>query len=164
MLTSALPPVSSLEGCVYDKGDIPSLLTMGEYTMYPMEFCTEDQVAKLFSKICQRGNPVLQGRPAADLILLGRAMYRKAKVLSLGQVAVHKGQPVALGFSWDVADGGVWKDSGLECLLPWLRTRPAERQRSSLSKCEVRLILLVSLVSFHLTMACFSATSHVQAL
>jgi hypothetical protein len=114
MLTSTLPPVSSLEGCVYDKGDIPSLLTMGEYTMYPMEFCTEDQVAKLFSKICQRGNPVLQGRPAADLILLGRAMYRKAKVLSLGQVAVHKGQPVALGFSWDVADGGVWKDSGLE--------------------------------------------------
>lgn len=113
-LASALPAVSSLEGCVYDKGEFPSLVTLGEYTLYPMEYCTEDQVAKLFSKICQRGNPVLQGRPAADLILLGRAMYRKANKSRLGQVAVHKGQPVAIGFHWDVADGGVWKDSGLE--------------------------------------------------
>jgi len=113
-LATALPAVSSIEGCVYNQGDIPSLATLGEYTMYPMEFCTEDQVAKLFSKICQRGNPVLQGRPVGDLILLGKAMYRKAKLERLGQVAMHKGQPVALGFSWDVADGGVWKDSGLE--------------------------------------------------
>ena len=113
-LASALPPVSSLEGCVYNQGEIPALAVLGEYTLYPLEFCTEDQVAKLFSKICQRGNPVLQGRPVADLILLGRAMYRKANILRLGQVAVHKGQPVALGFSWDVADGGVWKGSGLE--------------------------------------------------
>jgi len=114
MLATALPAVSSIEGCVYNQGDIPSLATLGDYTMYPMEFCTEDQVAKLFSKICQRGNPVLQGRPVGDLILLGKAMYRKAKLERLGQVAMHKGQPVALGFSWDVADGGVWKDSGLE--------------------------------------------------
>jgi len=114
MLASALPPVSSLEGCVYNQGEIPALATLGEYTMYPMEFCTEEEVAKLFSKICQRGNPVLQGRPVADLVLLGRAMYRKANLQRLGQVAVHKGKPVAIGFSWDVADGGVWKDSGLE--------------------------------------------------
>merc|ERR1712070_397708 len=26
----------------------------------------------------------------------------------------HKGEPVAVGFSWDVAEGGVWKGSGLE--------------------------------------------------
>ena len=93
---------------------IPALATFGEYTMYPMEYCTEEQVASLFSKVCQRGNPVLQGRPVADLNLLGRAMYRKSKILRLGQVAVHKGQPVALGCCWDIAEGGVWKDSGLE--------------------------------------------------
>jgi len=79
-----------------------------------MEYIAEDEVAKVFSKICQRGNPVLQGRPVADLILLGRAMYRKAELLRMGQVVVHKGQPVALGFSWDVAEGGVWQGSDLE--------------------------------------------------
>jgi len=94
--------------------EIPALATIGEYTIYPMEYCTEDKVAKLFSKVCQRGNPVLQGRPAADLVVLGRAMYRKAGLLRLGQVAVHQGEPVAVGFTWDVAAGGVWKDSGLE--------------------------------------------------
>jgi len=114
MIAAALPPVSSLEGCVYNQDDIPSLANLGQYAMYPMEIFAEDQVARLFCNICQRGNPVLQGRPVADLVLLGRAMYRKAKVLRLGQVAVHKGEPVALCFSWDVAAGGVWKDSGLE--------------------------------------------------
>jgi len=94
--------------------DIPPLATFGEYTMYPMEFCTEEQVAKLFSKVCQRGNPVLQGRPVADLQLLGRAMYRKSSILRLGQVAMHNGEPVALGCTWDMAEGGVWKGSGLE--------------------------------------------------
>lgn len=49
-----------------------------------------------------------------DLVLLGRAMYRKANLLRLGQVGVHKGEVICLGFSWDVAAGGVWKDSGLE--------------------------------------------------
>lgn len=94
--------------------EIPALATFDQYTMYPMEYCSEDQVAKLFSRVCQRGNPVLQGRPEADLILLGRAMYRKANKMRLGQVAIHNGEPVALGCCWDVADGGVWKGSGLE--------------------------------------------------
>lgn len=106
------PNASSLE--VHDQSEIPALATFGEYTMYPMEYCTEEQVAKLFSKVCQRGNPVLQGRPVADLHLLGRAMYRKSNILRLGQVAVHKGQPIALGCCWDVTEGGVWKDSGFE--------------------------------------------------
>jgi len=81
-----------------------------------LEKIPEDQAAKLFSKICQRGNPVLQGRPVADLLVLGKAMYRKAMLMRLGQVFLHtsSGDPVALGFSWDVAEGGVWKDSGLE--------------------------------------------------
>jgi hypothetical protein len=56
----------------------------------------------------------LQGRPVADLILLGKAMYRKAQKMHTGQVAIHKGQPVAIGFGWDYAEGGVWKDSGFE--------------------------------------------------
>jgi hypothetical protein len=98
----------------HTSSEIPALTTCGEYTVYPMQYCTEDQVAKVFSKVCQRGNPVLQGRPAADLITLGRAMYRKANRMSSGQVAVHNGEPVAVGFGWDAAEGGVWKGSGLE--------------------------------------------------
>jgi len=52
----------------------------------------------------------------ADLILLGKAMYRKAMLNRLGQCYFHTqtGDLVALGFSWDVAEGGVWKGSGLE--------------------------------------------------
>jgi len=95
-------------------GTVPALATFGEYTIYPMEFCSEDQVARLFSKVCQRGNPVLQGRPIRDLEQLGRAMYRKSKKLGLGNVALYQGEPVALGFGWDMADGGAWAGSGLE--------------------------------------------------
>jgi hypothetical protein len=111
---SARASWTSLPAHASNHNEIPALTTCGEYTVYPMQYCTEDQVAKLFSKICQRGNPVLQGRPAADLILLGRAMYRKANLMKTGQVAVHNGEPVAVGFGWDVAEGGVWKGSGLE--------------------------------------------------
>jgi len=106
--------VSTPQAQVSKQQEFPVLATLGKYTIYPMEWCTEDQIAKLFSKVCQHGNPVLQGRPAADLRLLGRAMYRKANLLRLGQVAVHKGEPVAMYVSWDVATGGVWQDSGLE--------------------------------------------------
>jgi len=89
-------------------------LTVGEYTVRPMEFCSEDKVAKLFSKVCQRGNPVLQGRPQADLELLGRAMYRKTMKLRVGTVAMYQGEPVALGCGWDMAEGGAWAGSGFE--------------------------------------------------
>merc|ERR1712216_981879 len=92
-------------------GAVPALATFGAYTIYPMEFCTEDQIARLFSKVCQRGNPVLQGRPIRDLEQLGRAMYRKSMKLSTGNVALYQGEPVALGCSWDMADGGVWAGS-----------------------------------------------------
>lgn len=114
MSVSAVAPVSVVEGAICNNGEFPVLATVGEYTIYPMQICSEEQIAKLFVKICQRGNPVLQGRPAADLILLGKAMYRKSMVLGLSQVAVHNGQPVAVGFSWDAAEGGVWKDCGLD--------------------------------------------------
>jgi len=113
-MASEIARSSNFAAPVATQQEIPALATFGEYTMYPMEYCTEEQVAKLFSKVCQRGNPVLQGRPEADLVTLGRAMYRKSCLMRLGQVAVHKGQPVALGCCWDVAEGGVWKDSGLE--------------------------------------------------
>jgi len=106
--------VSTPQAQVSKQQEFPVLATLGKYTIYPMECCTEDQIATLFSKVCQFGNPVLQGRPAADLRLLGRAMYRKANLLKLGQVAVHEGEPVAMYVSWDVATGGVWQDSGLE--------------------------------------------------
>jgi len=93
---------------------VAPFLTFGEYTVYPMEFVSEDKIAKLFSKVCQRGNPVLQGRPVADLELLGRAMYRKNMKLRVSNVAIYQGEPVALGVGWDTADGGVWAGSGLE--------------------------------------------------
>ena len=89
-------------------------LTLGEYTVMPMEHCTEEQVAKLFAKVSQRGNPVLQGRPMADLVLLGKAMYRKCQIARTGTVAVYEGEPVALGCGWDMALGGAWAGSGLE--------------------------------------------------
>jgi len=80
----------------------------------PMEHCTEEQVAKLFVKICQRGNPVLQGRPMADLLLLGKAMYRKCQIGRSGTVAMYQGELVAIACGWDMALGGVWAGSGLE--------------------------------------------------
>jgi hypothetical protein len=99
---------------MYESTPQTTLLTYGEYTFHPMQFCAEKDVAKLFTKVCQRGNPVLQGRPFADLELLGKAMYRKSTKLGMGQVAMHKGKLVALGCCWDAAEGGVWQDSGLE--------------------------------------------------
>jgi len=114
--TSSRQP-SRLELLANPKCEIPALLKIGEYTIYPLEYCSEDEAAELFCKMAARGNPgnpVLQGRPAADLKLLGRAMYRKANRQSLGNIAFHEGVAVAIGCSWDVADGGVWEGSGLE--------------------------------------------------
>jgi len=94
--------------------DSSSLLgCFGEYDIYPMQVCSEDQIAELFVKVCQRGNPLLQERPHDDLILLGRAFYRKCMPLGFSQVALHKGVPVALNTVWDAAEGGVWEGSGL---------------------------------------------------
>jgi len=94
--------------------DSSSLLgRFGEYEIYPMQVCSENQIADLFSQICQRNNPLLQGRPREDLILLGRAFYRKCMPLGMSQVAMHNGEPVALNTLWDAAEGGVWKGSGL---------------------------------------------------
>jgi len=95
--------------------DSSSLLgSFGEYEIYPMQVCSEDQVSELFVKVCQRGNPLLQGRPHDDLVLLGRAFYRKCMPLGFSQVALHKGVPVALNTLWDAAEGGVWQGSGLD--------------------------------------------------
>lgn len=94
--------------------EMAPFLTLGDYTVMPMEHCTEQQVARLFAKVCQRGNPVLQGRPAADLLLLGKAMYRKCQIGRTGTVAMYRGQPVALACGWDMAEGGVWAGSGFE--------------------------------------------------
>merc|ERR1719443_2498921 len=58
--------VSTPQAQVSKQQEFPVLATLGKYTIYPIEYCTEDQIATLFSKVCQRGNnPVLQGRPAA---------------------------------------------------------------------------------------------------
>lgn len=85
----------------------------GEYEFYPLTVCSEDEMADLFAKVCQRTNPLLQGRPHDDLVLLGRAMYRKCLPAGISAVAKHKGELVALNCVWDAAYGGAWKDSGL---------------------------------------------------
>lgn len=91
-----------------------ALLVHGEYTVHPMQTCSEEDVAELFAQVSQRGNPVLQGRPFEDVKLLGRAMYRKSAKLGMGQVAKRNGKAVGLGCCWDAAEGGVWANSGLE--------------------------------------------------
>jgi hypothetical protein len=99
---------------VVDPTPQSALITHGEYTIHPMSTCSEEEVALLFTKVCQRGNPVLQGRPFKDLLLLGRAMNRKSAKLGMGQVAKHDDKQIGLGCCWDVADGGVWANSGME--------------------------------------------------
>lgn len=84
-----------------------------EYEIHPLEVCSEDQMADLFSKIVHRNNPLLQGKAREDLVLLGRAMYRKCLPLGISTIALHKGEPVAVSFVWDCAEGGAWKGSGL---------------------------------------------------
>jgi hypothetical protein len=98
---------------VVDPTPQSALSSWGEYTIHPMTTCSEDEVAVLFTKICQRGNPVLQGRPFKDLELLGKAMYRKCAKLGFGQVSKHDGKIIGLGFAWDMAEGGVWQGSDL---------------------------------------------------
>jgi len=92
---------SSLLGCFDD------------YEIYPLHVCSEDQIAELFVKVCQRGNPLLQGRPREDLFLLGQAFYRKCTPLGASQVALCKGVPVALNLAWAASEGGVWEGAGL---------------------------------------------------
>jgi hypothetical protein len=91
-----------------------TLITHGEYTIHPMTTCSEEEVAVLFTKVCQRGNPVLQGRPFKDLLLLGKAMYRKCEKLGMGLVSKQDGKAIGIGCAWDLAEGGVWANSGMQ--------------------------------------------------
>jgi len=86
---------------------------IGQYTFCPLGHCGEDQIARLVSKVVVRGNPLLQGRRQAELMTLGRAIYRKSLPLGLSQVVMYKGKPVALNTAWDHAEGGEWEDSEL---------------------------------------------------
>lgn len=81
--------------------------------MHSLEVCSEEQIADLFAKVCQRGNPLLEGRPHADLVLFGRALYRKSVVFGMSQVVLLHGEPVALNTNWDASAGGAWVGSGL---------------------------------------------------
>jgi len=98
---------------VVDPTPTSALFTYGEYAIHPMTTVSEEEVAVLFTKICQRGNPVLQGRPFKDLELLGKAMYRKCAKMGMGQVSKHDGKVIGLGFAWDLAEGGCWEGTGL---------------------------------------------------
>lgn len=87
----------------------PPVCRVGAYEVHPVCACSEAAIAELFAKICQRGNPLLQGKPKEDLLRLGAAMYRKAAPYVASVVCVLAGEPVALMLGWDCADGGVWK-------------------------------------------------------
>jgi hypothetical protein len=94
--------------------NIPSmapLFTTGPYALYPLHVCSAEAVARLFVKICARGNPILQGKPAADLYRLGVAFYNKSVGSVISTVFLKGDEPVALMFGWDTFDGGVWKDT-----------------------------------------------------
>lgn len=85
------------------------LFTTGPYDLYPLHVCSAEEVAELFVKICGRGNPILQGKPAEDLFRLGVAFYKKS-VGSVSSLVFLKGaEPVALMFGWDSFHGGVWE-------------------------------------------------------
>jgi len=84
---------------------------VGKYELHPLGACSEDAVAALFAKICNRGNPLLKIKPEEDLLRLGVAFYRKSSPY-LGSVAcLLDGEPVALLFGWDCADGSAWKET-----------------------------------------------------
>jgi len=87
---------------------VPLFIT-GPYALYPLHVCSAEAVANLFVKICARGNPILQGKPAADLYRLGVAFYNKSVGSVMSTVFLKGDEPVALMFGWDTFDGGVWK-------------------------------------------------------
>lgn len=107
----SLLPLGSVPS--FQSSPVTPIAHFGEYAIHTLDFCSEDVVSDVFAKTCARGNPLLQGRPYADLVTLGRAIYRKSLPLGFSQVAMHKGKCIALNTSWDVAEGGAWKDSGL---------------------------------------------------
>jgi len=80
----------------------------GEYSLFPLRKITESAAADLFVKISQRGNPILLGKPEADLELLGGALYRKSVTSVFSGVWLKGSEPVALDFAWDAGAGGVW--------------------------------------------------------
>jgi hypothetical protein len=85
------------------------LFTTGDYDLYPLHVCSEDAIAKLFVKICARGNPILQAKPAKDLYKLGAAFYKKSVGTVMGLVFLKGDEPVAMTVGWDMVDGGAWK-------------------------------------------------------
>jgi len=89
-------------------GMVP-LFTTGPYDLYPLHVCSADAIAKLFVKVCARGNPILQGKSAADLYQLGVAFYNKSLGSVMSLVFMKGAEPVALMFGWDTFHGGVWK-------------------------------------------------------
>jgi len=110
----------SILSSVLDQSAIPFMVSslgkplclLDGYAMYPLSACTENTIATTFAKICQRGNQLLQGKPTADLIILGRALYRKSVTFPASSCFLHgpDSECVAFVLGWDAADGGIWDD------------------------------------------------------
>lgn len=95
-------------------GQVPRmapLFSVGPYALYPLRVCSADAIATLFTKICTRGNPILQGKSFKDLHHLGVAFYNKSVGTAVSTVFLKGSEPVAVFFGWDIAEGGVWKDT-----------------------------------------------------
>ena len=92
---------------------IDPLCVVNGYQMHPLSDCSEDAVATVYAKICQRGNPLLQSRPHADLKILGAALYRKALDFPTSHCFLQGSECVSLSMSWDAAAGGAWQ--GVKC-------------------------------------------------
>lgn len=89
---------------------LTAIHTVGDYSLYPLHICSEEAIAGLFAKICQRGNPILQGKPPEDLKRLGSAFYRKSVGSPCAMVFLKGGtEPVALFFGWDAIYGPAWE-------------------------------------------------------
>jgi len=87
---------------------------MNGYELHSLDRISEDAFADIFQEICQRGNPLLQGRPKDQLLHLGRLMYWQAlqDPLSIVVTTGDAEQVVAISTAWDMQAGSLWK--GLE--------------------------------------------------
>lgn len=108
-MLAVAPTMPSTEAVTQTMPKYEPLFATGGYALYPLRAVSEEAAAKLFVKVCARGNPILQGKPAADLFRLGVALYNKSVNSVMGLVFIKGGEPVAITFGWDLVDGGAWK-------------------------------------------------------
>lgn len=88
---------------------------VGKYEAHPLTVVSEATFTELFLSTCQRGNPLLQGRPREELAMLGSRMYRKglSKPLDIVLTAAGGTQLVAFSITCDMGDSSLWQDADM---------------------------------------------------